>query len=71
MIVFQLTVIKVKKNIGVIHIDGARIFDWGGRAKPQIIGNDVIKNFRKEKFLWDKDTVEWRIRSRDLGWHKA
>ena len=30
-----------------------RIFDWG-RAKPQIIGNDVIKIFRKNGLFMDK-----------------
>ena len=37
-----------------------RIFDWG-RPKPQITCNDVIKNFPKRKFLWDKDIVGWKI----------
>ena len=46
----------------------ARIFDWG-RAKPKMICNDVIRNFRKRNFLWDKDIVECMIRSRGLVWH--
>ena len=33
-----------------------RIFDWG-RPKPQITCYDVIKNFQKRKFLWDKNIV--------------
>ena len=37
-----------------------RIFDWG-RPKPQITCYDVIKNFQKRKFLWDKDIVGWKI----------
>ena len=31
--------------------------------------NDVIRNFRKRNFLWDKDIVECMIRSRGLVWH--
>ena len=31
--------------------------------------NDVIRNFRKWNFLWDKDIVECMIRSRGLVWH--
>ena len=31
----------------------ARIFGWG-EAKPKITSNDVIRNFRKRNFLWDK-----------------
>ena len=27
------------------------------------------KIFEKRDFLWDKATVEWRIRIRDLDWH--
>ena len=46
----------------------ARIFDWGG-GKPKITCNEVIKNFRKRNFLWDKDIVQWKIRSRGLVWH--
>ena len=30
--------------------------------------NDVIRNFRKRNFLWDKDIVECMIRSRGLVW---
>ena len=35
-------------------------FDWG-RPKPRITCNDVIKNFPKRKFLWNKDIVGWKI----------
>ena len=46
----------------------ARIFDWGeGQTKNEC--NDVIRNFRKRNFLWDKDIVECMIRSRGLLWH--
>ena len=44
----------------VLRIGVARIFDWGG-PKPQLICNDVIKNFQKRKFLWGKVIVEWKI----------
>ena len=27
------------------------------------------EQFEKRDFLMDKDAVEWRIRSRGLGWH--
>ena len=27
------------------------------------------QKFSKEEFLWDKDIVEWKIRSRGLVWH--
>ena len=37
-----------------------RIFDWG-MPKPRITCNDVIKNFQKKTFLWDKDIVPWKI----------
>ena len=37
-----------------------RIFDWG-RPKPQITCYNLIKNFQKRKFLWDKDIVGWKI----------
>ena len=30
----------------------------GGVGKPQITCNDVIRNFQKRNFLWDKDIVE-------------
>ena len=31
--------------------------------------NDVIRNFRKRNFLWDKDIVECMIGNRGLVWH--
>ena len=33
-------------------------FWFGGRAKPKMTCNDVIRNFRKRNFLWDKGIVE-------------
>ena len=56
-----MQILLVIDNIGV-----ARIFDWGRGPKPQITRNDVIRNFRKRNFLWGKDIVEWKIRSRSL-----
>ena len=39
-----------------VPLDVARIFHWGGGGhKPQITSNDVIINFRKRNFLWEKD----------------
>ena len=46
----------------------AKIFDWGG-SKAQILSNDVIRNFREIDFSWDKDIVDWKIRSRGLFWN--
>ena len=45
----------------------ATIFDGGGGTKPQIIYNNVSKIFKKRNLLWDKDTIEGRIKS--LVWH--
>ena len=39
---------------------------WLEWPKPQITCNDVIKNFQKRKFLWDKDILEWKIWNRCL-----
>ena len=40
----------------------------GGKAKPQIIRNDVIKNFRKQGFfLWEKDTGYRRMENQKQG----
>ena len=44
----------------LLFIGEPTIFDWE-RPKPQITCNDVIKNFQKRKFLWDKDIVGWKI----------
>ena len=46
-------------------------FWLGGGPKPKITCNDVIRNFRKRNFLWDKDIVEWKIRSRGPVWHET
>ena len=61
----KLVKIGVHPTIGV-----ARVVDWGGGggAKPQITCNGVVRNFQKRNFLWGKDIVEWKIRSRDLVW---
>ena len=42
----------------------ARIFDWGGTL--QITWNDVIKNFPKRGFWWDKNLVDWKVRRSGL-----
>ena len=47
-------------------ISVARIFDWERGTKPQTTCNDVIRNFQKKKFLWDKDIAVWKMRSRGL-----
>ena len=52
-----------------MHIGVARIFDSGRGPKPQITCNDVNRTFRKRNFLWDKDIVKWKTRSRGLFYH--
>ena len=47
----------------------ARILIGGEGGKSQILCNDVIRNFRKRNFLWDKDIVEWEIENCSLVWH--
>ena len=50
-----------KSFLGDLQFIGVpRNFDWG-RPTPQIPWYDVIKNFQKRKFLWDKDIVGWKI----------
>ena len=41
----------------------ARIFDWGGEQTKNHL------QWSHQKFLWDKDIVEWKIRSPGLVWH--
>ena len=43
-------------------IGAARILIGGG-PKVQITCDDVIRNFQKRNFLWDKDIAKWKIRS--------
>ena len=43
----------VLPKILLVPIGVARIFNWG-RPKPQITGNDVIRNFQKRNFLWEQ-----------------
>ena len=45
----------------------AKIFDLGG-ANQISLAMKTSEVF-KEEFLWDKDIVEWKIRSRGLVWH--
>ena len=51
-------------SIKISTIGVAKIFDWGG--KTQITCNGGFRNFQNEGFLWDRDTVEWKVRSRGL-----
>ena len=61
----QKVALKQVRAAAIIGV--GRIFDLrGGAAKPKITYNDVVKNFRKRNFLWDKDIIEWKPRSRDL-----
>ena len=32
-----------------------------GMPQPQITRNDIIKNFQKSNFLWDKDIIGWNV----------
>ena len=71
MIVFQSNVIKINKKTLSRYIGVVRIFDWGGggRSNHKSYVMTSTKFFEKRNFLRDKYTVEWRIRSRGLGWH--
>ena len=69
MIVFQSRVIKVNKKTITRYIGVARIFDWGERPNRKLHEMTSSKFFRKRDFLRDEDIVEWKIRSRGLGWH--
>ena len=55
---------KILSDLQFIGV--ARIFDWGGGPEPQITCNDVVKNFQKRNFLWDKSIVRWKIRNHCL-----
>ena len=39
-----------------------------GGEEDETTCNDIIKQFRNEKLLRDKDIVKWKIRSRGLVW---
>ena len=69
MIVFQSNVIKVNKKTLTRCIDVVRNFDWGGRSNHKSLVTTSTKFFEKRNYLQDKDTVEWRIKSRGMGWH--
>ena len=45
---------------------GFLIGEKGRGGKPQITRNDVIRNFQKRNFLWDKHFLKWKVRSRGL-----
>ena len=74
MIVFQSTVIKVKKkNIYKVH-RRSQDFWLEGRGKPQITHNDVIKIFQKEGLFvgqryhkMECDLIKDQMSG--LGWH--
>ena len=51
-------------SIKISTIGVAKILDWVG-GKTQITCNDSVRNFQKVGFLWDRDTVEWKVGSRD------
>ena len=55
--VFQKKVFKIFSGdlqfVGVARI----LID----REAQITCNDVIKNFQKRNFLWDKDIIGWKI----------
>ena len=61
--VLRKKVFKKSFSDDIQFIGVPRIFDWG-RPKPQITCYDVIKNFQKKKFLWDKDIVGRKIWNR-------
>ena len=47
-------------------------FDWRRRPNRKSHAMTSSNFFEKMRdFLWNEDTVEWRIRSRDLGWHET
>ena len=43
-----------------------KIFDWVGGGKTQITRNDGIRNSLKVGFLWDRVTIECKLRSQGL-----
>ena len=71
MIVFQSNVIKVKKKTFTRYIGIARIFDLRGGPNRKSHAMTLSKIFEKMVFLWDKDIVKWRNKSRGLVWHVA
>ena len=44
----------------------AKIFDWEPQSANQM-QYDVIRNFLKKEFLWDRNILEWKIRSLGPG----
>ena len=69
MIVFQSYVIKVKKKKKTFtrYKGVSRNFDWREEPNRKSHAMTLSKFFEKRNFLWDKDIVKWRIRSRGLG----
>ena len=52
-----------KKRSSTIGV--AKVFDWGGGANHKSHAMTSSET-SKENFLWGKDIVEWRIRSRGV-----
>ena len=54
-------------SVHVMFLQHRRSQDlWLGWPKSQITSSDVIRNFERGIFCGDKDTVEWKIRSRGM-----
>ena len=60
--------LKLRKKL-TIYIGVAKIFDCGGRPNCKSHAMTSTQFLEKRNFLWDKNTAEWRIRNRGLGWH--
>ena len=68
-IAFWLVERKITKHKNFLNsgIGVARIFDWGG-PNPQITRNTTSSEiFRRRDFLWNKNILEWKIRSLGPG----
>ena len=53
----------------MVYVGLAGMFDWGGRPNRKSHAMTTSNFFEKKDFLWDKDIIEWRIRSWGLGWY--
>ena len=56
-------------NNGVCSIGVVRIFVWGRGANLKSRAMTSSEIFERGSFCWNKDAVEWKIRSRGLFWH--
>ena len=63
-----MTYHKNSLSIKISSIGITKIFDWGGGggAKPKSHAVTASK-IKKGGILWDRDAVEWKVRSWDLG----